>query len=94
MRAVDGDGAGASCSITHKGEVIKEAKGESMPAAGGCVAVSPVAGRTPRPQRLSGLDAPDTPRPTDRPDLRAGPIVSAMVHGGKRIGSTDPEGDP
>ncbi|MFD7619805.1 MmpS family transport accessory protein [Streptomyces sp. NPDC059802] len=42
--AVDEDGADVSCSITHKGEVIKEAKGEGMLAAGGCVAVSPVAG--------------------------------------------------
>ncbi|MEU0628631.1 MmpS family transport accessory protein [Streptomyces sp. NPDC005989] len=42
--AVDENGADISCSITHKGKVIKEAKGEGMLAAGGCVAVSPVAG--------------------------------------------------
>ncbi|MGW2085531.1 MmpS family transport accessory protein [Streptomyces sp. NPDC001880] len=42
--AVDGNGADVSCSITHKGRVIKEAKGEGMLAAGGCVAVSPVGG--------------------------------------------------
>lgn len=42
--AVDANGADISCSITHKGKVIKEAKGEGMLAAGGCVAVSPVAG--------------------------------------------------
>ncbi|WP_326767304.1 hypothetical protein OG978_24850 [Streptomyces sp. NBC_01591] len=42
--AVDAGGADVSCSITHKGKVIKEAKGEGMLAAGGCVAVSPVTG--------------------------------------------------
>ncbi|WP_406386968.1 hypothetical protein [Streptomyces sp. NBC_01618] len=36
-------GLGA-CSITHKGKVIKEARGEGLITAGGCVAVSPVAG--------------------------------------------------
>ncbi|MCX4730041.1 hypothetical protein [Streptomyces sp. NBC_01363] len=41
--AVDENGADVSCSITHKGKVIKEAKGEDTLAAGGCV-VSPVAG--------------------------------------------------
>ncbi|MFJ2266254.1 hypothetical protein ACIOHO_07675 [Streptomyces sp. NPDC087849] len=42
--ALDEDGADVACSITHKGKVIKEAEGEGLIAAGGCVAVSPVAG--------------------------------------------------
>ncbi|WP_406013572.1 hypothetical protein OG520_15545 [Streptomyces sp. NBC_00984] len=42
--AVDENRADVSCSITHKGKVIKEAKGKGMLAAGGCVAVPPVAG--------------------------------------------------
>ncbi|MFE4795814.1 MmpS family transport accessory protein [Streptomyces sp. NPDC056708] len=42
--ALDEDGADVTCSITHKGKVIKEAKGEGLVTAGGCVAVSPVTG--------------------------------------------------
>ncbi|WP_443051138.1 hypothetical protein [Streptomyces sp. JV185] len=42
--AVEGNGADVSCPITHRGEVIEEPKGAGMPAAGGCVAVSPVVG--------------------------------------------------
>lgn len=42
--ALDENGADIACSITHKGKVIKEAKGEGLITAGGCVAVSPVAG--------------------------------------------------
>ncbi|MEU9623410.1 hypothetical protein [Streptomyces sp. NPDC048155] len=42
--ALDEGGADVACSITHKGKVIKEAEGEGLIAAGGCVAVSPVAG--------------------------------------------------
>ncbi|MFE7774195.1 MmpS family transport accessory protein [Streptomyces sp. NPDC057445] len=40
--AVDVKGAEVTCSITYKGEVIKESKGAGLAAAGGCVAVSPV----------------------------------------------------
>ncbi|GAA3481238.1 hypothetical protein [Streptomyces yanii] len=42
--ALDETGADVACSITHKGKVIKEAKGEGLITGGGCVAVSPVAG--------------------------------------------------
>ncbi|MEU7333349.1 hypothetical protein [Streptomyces parvus] len=42
--ALEAGGADVTCSITYKGEVIKEAKGEGMLTAGGCVAVSPVVG--------------------------------------------------
>ncbi len=42
--ALDAGGADVTCTITYKGEVIKEAKGEGMLTAGGCVAVSPIAG--------------------------------------------------
>ncbi|MFJ7490668.1 MmpS family transport accessory protein [Streptomyces sp. NPDC097727] len=42
--ALDSDGADVACSITHQGKVIKEAKGEGLVTAGGCVAVSPVTG--------------------------------------------------
>ncbi|WP_406421555.1 hypothetical protein OH809_17225 [Streptomyces sp. NBC_00873] len=42
--ALDENGADVACSITHKGKVIKEAKGEGLITAGGCVAVSPVTG--------------------------------------------------
>ncbi|MEV2257443.1 MmpS family transport accessory protein [Streptomyces anulatus] len=42
--AVDAGGADITCSITYKGKVIKEAKGEGMLTAGGCVAVSPIVG--------------------------------------------------
>ncbi|MFG2624186.1 hypothetical protein [Streptomyces sp. NPDC048473] len=42
--ALDEGGADVACSITHKGKVIKEAEGEGLITAGGCVAVSPVAG--------------------------------------------------
>ncbi|CAM5470736.1 hypothetical protein SBADM41S_08490 [Streptomyces badius] len=38
--ALEAGGADVTCSITYKGEVIKEAKGEGMLAAGSCVAVS------------------------------------------------------
>ncbi|MFJ1592017.1 MmpS family transport accessory protein [Kitasatospora albolonga] len=42
--AVEADGADVACTITYKGEVIKEAKGEGLLTAGGCVAVSPIVG--------------------------------------------------
>lgn len=42
--AVDAGGADITCTITYKGKVIKEAKGEGMLTAGGCVAVSPIVG--------------------------------------------------
>ncbi|MCX5341416.1 hypothetical protein [Streptomyces atratus] len=42
--ALDEDGADVACSITYKGKVIKEVKGEGLVTAGGCVAVSPVTG--------------------------------------------------
>lgn len=42
--ALDAGGADVTCSITYKGKVIKEAKGEGMITAGGCVAVSPIVG--------------------------------------------------
>ncbi|WP_405432792.1 MmpS family transport accessory protein [Streptomyces anulatus] len=42
--AVDAGGADITCSITYKGKVINEAKGEGMLTAGGCVAVSPIVG--------------------------------------------------
>ncbi|MEU8671733.1 MmpS family transport accessory protein [Streptomyces anulatus] len=42
--AVDAGGADITCSITYKGKVIKEAKGEGVLTAGGCVAVSPIVG--------------------------------------------------
>ncbi|MET9055952.1 MmpS family transport accessory protein [Streptomyces rhizosphaericola] len=42
--AVEADGTDIACTITYKGEVIKEAKGEGVLTAGGCVAVSPVVG--------------------------------------------------
>ncbi|MBT3076086.1 MULTISPECIES: MmpS family transport accessory protein [Streptomyces] len=42
--AVEADGTDVACTITYKGEVIKEAKGEGVLTAGGCVAVSPVVG--------------------------------------------------
>ncbi|RPK92865.1 MULTISPECIES: hypothetical protein [Streptomyces] len=42
--ALDAGGADVTCTITYKGEVIKEAKGEGMLTAGGCVAVSPIVG--------------------------------------------------
>ncbi|WP_432151189.1 hypothetical protein [Streptomyces sp. bgisy029] len=42
--ALEAGGADVTCSITYKGEVIKEAKGEGMLTAGGCVAVSPIVG--------------------------------------------------
>ncbi|MEU3215627.1 hypothetical protein [Streptomyces sp. NPDC006971] len=41
---VEEDGAEVTCSITYKGKVIKKAEGEGLLTAGGCVAVSPVAG--------------------------------------------------
>ncbi|MCX5410610.1 hypothetical protein [Streptomyces sp. NBC_00059] len=36
--------ADIACTITYKGKVIEEAKGEEILTSGGCVAVSPVAG--------------------------------------------------
>ncbi|AXE79697.1 MmpS family transport accessory protein [Streptomyces atratus] len=42
--ALDEDGADVTCSITYKGKVIKEAEGEGLVTAGGCVAGSPVTG--------------------------------------------------
>ncbi|MFE6697307.1 MmpS family transport accessory protein [Streptomyces sp. NPDC057718] len=42
--ALEEGGADVTCTITYKGEVIKEAKGEGMLTAGGCVAVSPIVG--------------------------------------------------
>ncbi|MET7369640.1 hypothetical protein ABZS61_28010 [Streptomyces sp. NPDC005566] len=40
-----GEGANdVTCTITHKGKVIEEAKGETLLTGGGCVAVSPVTG--------------------------------------------------
>ncbi|MFF2331025.1 MULTISPECIES: hypothetical protein [unclassified Streptomyces] len=41
---LDEDRADVACSITHEGKVIKKAEGEGLITAGGCVAVSPVAG--------------------------------------------------
>ncbi|WP_250287849.1 hypothetical protein [Streptomyces atroolivaceus] len=40
----DEGAADLACTITHKGEVIAEAKGEELLTSGGCVAVSPVTG--------------------------------------------------
>ncbi|MFE2296358.1 MmpS family transport accessory protein [Streptomyces sp. NPDC059452] len=42
--ALDEGGADVTCTITYKGKVIKEAKGDSMLSAGGCVAISPIVG--------------------------------------------------
>ncbi|TFE51227.1 hypothetical protein E3E14_13080 [Streptomyces sp. ICN441] len=42
--AVDVTEAELTCSITYKGKVIKESKDAGLVAAGGCVAVSPLAG--------------------------------------------------
>ncbi|MFE2978997.1 MmpS family transport accessory protein [Streptomyces sp. NPDC059258] len=42
--ALETGGADVTCTITYKGEVIKEEKGEGMLTAGGCVAVSPIVG--------------------------------------------------
>ncbi len=42
--AVEAGGSDVTCTITYKGKVIKEAKGEGVLAAGGCVAVSPIVG--------------------------------------------------
>ncbi|TXS66869.1 hypothetical protein EAO76_28605 [Streptomyces sp. sk2.1] len=53
---VDGSTADVRCSITYKGKVIKEGEGRHMIAAGGCVAVSPVAGRPPGPRRPRARD--------------------------------------
>ncbi|MFE7123700.1 MmpS family transport accessory protein [Streptomyces sp. NPDC057617] len=41
--AVDITGARITCKIIYKGEVIKEATGEGLATAGGCIAVSPIA---------------------------------------------------
>lgn len=74
-------GADVSCSITHKGKVVKEAEGEGLSTAGGCVRRL-ASGRIELPFRSGRIG----------PDLRSGPIVSAMVHGGNHIRSTDLEG--
>ncbi|WP_228993253.1 MmpS family transport accessory protein [Streptomyces sp. DH8] len=42
--AVDVNGTDVACTITYKGKVIKEAKGDGMLSTGGCVAVSPIVG--------------------------------------------------
>ncbi|MYR95096.1 MULTISPECIES: MmpS family transport accessory protein [unclassified Streptomyces] len=42
--AVEADGTDVTCTITYQGKVIKEAQGEGMLTAGGCVAVSPIVG--------------------------------------------------
>lgn len=42
--AVDEGAADITCTITHKGKVIEEAKGEALLTGGGCVAISPVTG--------------------------------------------------
>ncbi|GBQ02532.1 hypothetical protein SSP531S_39910 [Streptomyces spongiicola] len=42
--AVDAADAEASCSITYKGKVLKESKDSGTVVAGGCIAVSPLAG--------------------------------------------------
>ncbi|MGW0791674.1 MmpS family transport accessory protein [Streptomyces sp. NPDC002911] len=42
--ALDEGAADLACTITYKGEVIEEMKGEALLTSGGCVAVSPVAG--------------------------------------------------
>ncbi|MFE9457253.1 MmpS family transport accessory protein [Streptomyces californicus] len=42
--AVDAGGSDVTCTITYQGKVIKEAKGEGMLSAGGCVALSPIGG--------------------------------------------------
>jgi hypothetical protein len=42
--AVEAGGAEIACTITYKGKVIEEAKGEGLMTAGGCVAVSPIGG--------------------------------------------------
>ncbi|MFJ3701140.1 MULTISPECIES: hypothetical protein [Streptomyces] len=40
--APDAGAADLACTITYKGEVIEEVKGEELLTSGGCVAVSPV----------------------------------------------------
>ncbi|MFE4535049.1 MmpS family transport accessory protein [Streptomyces scopuliridis] len=42
--ALDPSGAEVTCKIIYKGEVIKEEKDAGKAAAGGCIAVSPIAG--------------------------------------------------
>ncbi|MFE6038911.1 MmpS family transport accessory protein [Streptomyces sp. NPDC056452] len=42
--ALDGGAADIACTITYKGKVVEEAKGEALLTGGGCVAVSPVTG--------------------------------------------------
>ncbi|HWU11549.1 MAG TPA: hypothetical protein VN520_35230 [Streptomyces sp.] len=42
--APDAGAADLACTITYKGEVIEEVKGEKLLTSGGCVAVSPVTG--------------------------------------------------
>ncbi|MFI1185586.1 hypothetical protein [Streptomyces californicus] len=42
--ALDASGSDVTCTITYKGKLIKEAKGEGMLSAGGCVALSPIVG--------------------------------------------------
>ncbi|MFD9504471.1 hypothetical protein [Streptomyces sp. NPDC060035] len=42
--ALDEGAADVACTITHKGKVIEEAKGEALLTGGGCFAISPVTG--------------------------------------------------
>ncbi|MFD9540678.1 MmpS family transport accessory protein [Streptomyces sp. NPDC060022] len=42
--ALDGGAADVACTITYKGKVVEEAKGEALLTGGGCIAVSPVTG--------------------------------------------------
>ncbi|WP_137232402.1 hypothetical protein [Streptomyces sp. BPSDS2] len=42
--ALDEGGADVACTITYKGKVIMESKGDGMLTAGGCVTVSPIVG--------------------------------------------------
>lgn len=78
---LDAGAADLTRTIAYRGEASEEAKGEKRLTSGGCVAVPPVTGRF-------------RAWPPNGPGPVPGPIVSAMVHGGNRIGSTDPEGDP
>lgn len=42
--ATDADADRLACTITYKGKVVEEMKGESLLTAGGCLAISPVGG--------------------------------------------------
>lgn len=42
--ASEADEAGLACTITYKGKVVEEMKGEALLTAGGCLAISPVGG--------------------------------------------------